>query len=40
MKDENKTKNELIDELKMLRRKVSKMENPEGGTIADSEVLK
>ena len=39
MKDENKTRNELINELEELRLKVSKMENSGTGTIPGSKVL-
>ena len=40
MMDENKTKKELIEELKGLRRKVSRLENSESGNIPGSEVLR
>ena len=39
MKDENKTKNELIVELEELRLKVAKLENSGTGTIPGSKVL-
>ena len=40
MKDENKTKKELIEELKGLRRKVLRPENSESGNIPGNEVFR
>ena len=40
MKDENKTKKELIEEVKGLRRKVLRLENSESGNIPGNEVFR